>query len=146
LNIRIASIAVLASLGLAFESRAGDDLLPNPKLTPGQIARNGKARNGVAPEMERKVFDRYRIPWERRSQFKIDHLIPLELGGADSIDNLWPQSLKTKPYNARRKEMLTEHLLARIARGQMTLAQAQEEIRADWISCFVDRLGMVYLR
>jgi hypothetical protein len=42
--------------------------------------------------------------------------------------------------------MLTEHLLARIARGQMTLAQAQEEIRADWISCFVDRLGMVYLR
>jgi hypothetical protein len=146
LNIRITSIALLAALCLAFEARAGDNLLPNPKLTPGKIARNGKDRNGVTPEIERKVFERYRIPWERRRQFKIDHLIPLELGGADSIDNLWPQSVTTKPYNARRKEMLTQHLLARIANGQMTIAQAQEEIRADWISCFIDRLGMVYLR
>lgn len=121
-------------------------MLPDPKLTPGKVARNGKERNGVTEEMERRVFDRYHIPWRRRLEFKIDHLIPIELGGADTIDNLWPQSLYTKPYNAQRKELLTERLLARIASGQMTLLQAQEEIRTDWISCFVDRLGMVYLR
>ncbi len=96
--------------------------------------------------MEQKVFARYRLPWSRRPQFKIDHLIPRELGGADSIDNLWPQSVRAKPYGADRKELLTEVLLARIAKGQITLAQAQEQIRNDWIDAFIDHVGMVYLR
>lgn len=121
-------------------------MLPNRKLTPGKIARRDKDRNGVTEEMERHVFDRYHIPWRRRPEFKVDHLIPTELGGADTIDNLWPQSLYARPYSALRKELLTHTLQARIAAGQMTLAQAQKEISEDWISCFVDQLGMVYLR
>ena len=79
-------------------------------------------------------------------EFKVDHLIPAELGGADTIDNLWPQSLSTLPYNAQRKDLLTQRLLARIAAGEMTITQAQKEISEDWISCFVDHFGMVYLR
>jgi hypothetical protein len=146
LNIRIVLAALSIVFCLAANARADDGLLPDPKLTPGKVARRDKDRNGVTEEMERKVFDRYHIPWRRRAEFKIDHLIPAELGGADTIDNLWPQSLYTKPYNAQRKELLTQRLLARIASGQMTLAQAQNEISADWISCFVDRLGMIYLR
>ena len=121
-------------------------MLPDPALTPGKVARNGQDRNGVTEEMERKVFSRYHIPWRRRPEFKVDHLIPLELGGADAVENLWPQSLYVRPYNALRKELVTQCLLARIAAGKMTLAQAQEEISQDWISCFVEYLGMVYLR
>lgn len=120
--------------------------MPNRKLTPGKVARGDKERIGVTEAMERTVFDRYHIPWERRPDFKVDHLIPVELGGADTIDNLWPQSLSIKPYNAQRKELLTQRLLVRITSGQMTLAQAQKEISEDWISSFVDHLGMVYLR
>ncbi len=121
-------------------------MLPNPKLTPGRIARKDKERNGVTEEMERRVFSRYHIPWRRRPEFKVDHLIPIELGGADTIDNLWPQSLSIRPYHTERKELLTQRLLVRIATGKMTLAQAQKEISEDWISCFVEYLGMVYLR
>ena len=146
MNIRITSTALLIALTLALPLRADDAPLPNPKLTPGKVARKDKDRKGVTVEMERKVFDRYHIPWERRREFKIDHLIPLDLGGADTIDNLWPQSLRIKPYNAERKELLTRHLLTCVASGQMTLAQAQDEISADWIGCFVERLGMIYLR
>jgi hypothetical protein len=146
LNIRSTFAALLIAFCFAVNVRADEGTLPDPKLTPGKVARRDKDRNGVTEEMERKVFDRYHIPWRRRLEFKVDHLIPLELGGADTIDNLWPQSLYTKPYNAQRKELLTRRLLARIASGQMTLTQAQDEIRADWISCFIDRLGMVYLR
>jgi hypothetical protein len=146
LNIRITSTVLLIASCLAANVRAGDGMLPNRKLTPGKIARKDKDRHGVTEEMERKVFDRYHIPWRRRPEFKVDHLIPTELGGADTIDNLWPQSLYTRPYNALRKELLTQSLLARIAAGGMTLAQAQKEISEDWISCFVDQLGMVYLR
>jgi hypothetical protein len=145
LNKRL-TFAALLVLCLAAHVQAGDDMLPNPKLTPGKVARRDKDRQGVTEEMERHLFDRYHIPWRRRPEFKVDHLIPTELGGADTIDNLWPQSLSTKPYNARRKELLTQRLLDRITIGQITLAQAQKEISEDWISCFVDHLGMVYLR
>ena len=137
---------LLVSVALAPGARAQDSMLPNRKLTPGKLARSDAERGGVTEAMERKVFDRYGIPWTRRAEFKVDHLIPLELGGADHIQNLWPQSLKIKPYGARRKEILTQHLLTRIAAGQMTLAQAQEQISEDWIDCFIDHLGMVYLR
>jgi len=96
--------------------------------------------------MEQTVFARYRLPWSRRPEFKIDHLIPVELGGADTIDNLWPQKVRIKPYDADRKELLTDVLLQRIRTGRMTIAQAQQEIRKDWIDAFVDYLGMVYLK
>jgi len=127
-------------------ARAQNALLPNPKLTPGRVAEQEKDRAGVTAAMERKVFARYRLPWARRAEFKIDHLIPRELGGADTVDNLWPQSLRAKPYGAERKELLTEVLLTRIARGQMTLAQAREQISRDWIDAFIDHVGMVYLK
>jgi hypothetical protein len=125
---------------------AQDALLPNPKLTPGRIAKRDKDRGGVTLQMEEKIFARYRLPWSRRAEFKIDHLIPLELGGADTIDNLWPQSLRIKPYDADRKELLAEVLLERVRTGRMTISQAQEEIRRDWIDAFVDHVGMVYLK
>lgn len=120
--------------------------MPNPKLTPGRVAEKEKDRAGVTLAMEQKVFARYRLPWARRAEFKIDHLIPLELGGADTIDNLWPQSVRTRPYGADRKELLTEVLLTRVRKGEMTVAQAQEQISRDWIDAFVDHLGMVYLK
>ena len=125
---------------------AGDSMLPDAKLTPGRIARSAQDRQRVTEEMERYVFRNYQIPWRRRPEFKVDHLIPVELGGANTIDNLWPQSLNIKPYNARRKEFLTRYLLNLIAANKMTLDQAQKEMREDWISCFVDRVGMAYLQ
>jgi len=123
-----------------------EGLIPNAKLTPGKVAASDKDRHGVTIAMEQKVFRRYHLPWERRAEFKIDHLIPLELGGADAIENLWPQKIKAKPYGTDRKELLTEVLLQKVRAGKMTLAQAKEEIRRDWIDAFIDHVGMVYLR
>lgn len=131
---------------LAVGVRAQETLLPNPKLTPGRVAQSDKDRSGVTVAMEQKVFARYRLPWASRAAFKIDHLIPLELGGADTIDNLWPQSLRARPYGPERKELLTEVMLRRIAKREMTLEEAQEQIRRDWIDAFIDHLGMVYLK
>ena len=125
---------------------AQDALLPSRKLTPGKIAAADKDRGGVTLAMEQKVFARYRLPWSRRAEFKMDHLIPLKLGGADAIENLWPQSVRAKPYGADRKEQLTEVLIERVKAGRITLAQAQEQISRDWIDAFIDHLGMVYLK
>jgi len=147
LNSRFISIAVIITFIMAaWNGRAEDLLLPNPKLTPGKIARRDQDQHGVSVAMEQKVFKRYRIPWTRRAEFKIDHLIPVELGGADNVENLWPQNLRVKPYGAERKELLTRCLLLRIAEGRMTLAQAQTAMQEDWIDAFIDYLGPVYLK
>jgi hypothetical protein len=146
LNHRITCAVLLSVIIFTVNVRAQEALVPNPKLTPGRVAQRDKDKRGVTVTMEQKVFARYRLPWSRRAEFKIDHLIPVELGGADTIDNLWPQSVRAKPYGADRKELLTEVLLQRIARGQITLAQAQEQISGDWIDAFIDHLGMVYLK
>jgi hypothetical protein len=143
---RRVTFALLLTLAVVLPAQAGDDQLPNPKLTPGKIARTDKDRKGVTEEMERHLFDRYHIPWRRRPEFKVDHLIPIELGGADVMENLWPQSLYARPYSVERKELLTRNLVSRVASGKMSLAQAQKEISEDWISCFVEYVGMVYLR
>ena len=139
-------LASLLSLFFAAHPSPQNSLVPESKLTPGRVASSSKERQGVTVEMEQKVFRRYHLPWERRAEFKIDHLIPRELGGADTVDNLWPQRLRAKPYGPDRKELLAEVLLTKIARKQMTLAQAQEEIRRDWIDAFIDHVGMVYLK
>ncbi len=139
-------LASLLSLFFAAHPNPHNSLVPESKLTPGRVASSSKERQGVTVEMEQKVFRRYHLPWERRAEFKIDHLIPRELGGADTVDNLWPQRLRAKPYGPDRKELLAEVLLTKIARKQMTLAQAQEEIRRDWIDAFIDHVGMVYLK
>ena len=85
LNTRFIRITLGFLLLLSASARGDDLLLPNPKLTPGKIARREKDQHGVSVAMEQKVFKRYRLPWSRRAEFKIDHLIPVELGGADSI-------------------------------------------------------------
>jgi hypothetical protein len=136
------------ALSALFGADAGpqEGLVPNPKLTPGRVATSDKDRQGVTSAMEQKVFRRYHLPWTRRAEFKIDHLIPRELGGADTIDNLWPQKIRAKPYGSDRKELLAEVLLQKIREKKMTLVQAQEEIRRDWIDAFIDHVGMVYLK
>lgn len=109
------------------------------------MARNAADQRGVTLQTQQRVFQRYRIPRERWSYYTIDHLIPKELGGADRVENLWPQRLNVRPYGPHRKEVLTGKLLALIETGEMTLAQAQQEMREDWISSFVLHIGMVYL-
>ncbi len=146
LNNRLLFIILLSVLALAAHAWAGDAMMPDPKLTPGKTAATNRDRQGVTEAMEREVFARYGIPWTRRVEFKVDHLIPVELGGADSVDNLWPQSLKVRPYDARRKELLTRRLVVLVGAHEITLAQAQQEIREDWISSFIARFGMVYLK
>lgn len=142
---QLAGIVLLLMAALMGTARAGEPLLPNPRLTPGEVALSEKNRQGVTLAMERRVFANYGLPWARRAEFKIDHLIPKELGGADSLNNLWPQSRKARPYTVRRKEVLTKRLIALVESGHLTLAEAQRKVSEDWISTFIECYGMVAL-
>jgi hypothetical protein len=119
--------------------------LPRRTLTPGstravQIAdlcSNQDLDNDppVNPSLEQAVFKEYGVPASSRIDYELDYLITPSLGGADNIQNLWPQPYSTT-WNARVKDQLENHLHELVCDGQVQLATAQNDIASDWIAAY----------
>jgi hypothetical protein len=66
----------------------------------------------------------------------LDHLVPLEMGGADTIENIWPQCGPTGGTLWQRyfkqKDVVENYLTALVKSGNMDLAEAQRQIARDW--------------
>ena len=65
------------------------------------------------------------------SDYEYDHFVPLELGGAtNDRRNLWPEpGAAPNP-----KDAVEDDLNHKVCEGQMTLAQAQRAIVANWVA------------
>jgi hypothetical protein len=121
-------------------------ILPDPKLTPGDafevtvedLCVPGYARKvrNVPAEMKREVYEEYGVTSHDPGDYEVDHLIPLELGGSNSIKNLWPESHRTSPWNAQVKDRLEGKLHELVCSGQIDLKTAQQAIAADWIGAY----------
>lgn len=127
--------------------------LPDPKLTPGDvnpvsdiknictvgytsgIDRTGNRVRNVPIKLRNKVFKLYNID-PKSDRFEMDHLISLQLGGSNDIKNLWPQSYTTKPYNARKKNVLENKMRSLICQGKLDMITAQKEISSNWIEAY----------
>jgi hypothetical protein len=142
-NSIILLLVVLAPLAVRSQQ---PPILPDPKLTPGatlpvtkdDICVPGytkKARN-VPKSVKDQVYAEYGIISHQPKEFEVDHLISLELGGSNSIKNLWPESYKTQPWNAHVKDQLKNRLHWMVCSGQLDLATAQHDIATDWISAY----------
>ena len=129
---------------------AWDGILPDSGRTPGAvlttdlttICQRGYARTvrHTPRRVKRRVWAAYSMrPDEPGYQF--DHLIPLELGGADVEENLWPQSYGATPWNARLKDNLENRLRREVCEGRMPLDLAQQLIARDWIAAYEKVFG-----
>jgi hypothetical protein len=84
--------------------------------------------------MKRAVAARYHLPRAsivgrgRGPCCEFDHLISRELGGADVVENLWPQ----RWVEATQKDGLENWLHREVCAGRMTLKAAQHAIATDW--------------
>jgi len=95
-------------------------IVPDPKLTPGNtfeltaqdlcVPGYAKKVRKVPEEVRQEVYRENGIRSHGRSDYEVDHLISLELGGSNSIKNLWPESYRTSPWNARVKNRLENGL------------------------------------
>ena len=65
------------------------------------------------------------------SAYELDHLIPLELGGASTVANLWPEQ-RAGARGAARKDELENVLKRQVCSGTLSLAAAQHDIASDW--------------
>ncbi|HEU0317548.1 MAG TPA: hypothetical protein VFR49_09480, partial [Solirubrobacteraceae bacterium] len=113
-----------------------------PGATVGEICRPGysASRRAVPASLKRQVFVAYGEP---RGRFTVDHLIPLELGGANlgrdpatgrvvPTANLWPEP-SDGAESAAVKDRLENRLAELVCRGSVGLALAQRLIASDWI-------------
>jgi hypothetical protein len=67
---------------------------------------------------------------------ELDHLVPLELGGADGLGNIWPQcgpdAVTLNQRYFKQKDHVENYLAEEVKAGRMPLIEAQRGIAADW--------------
>jgi hypothetical protein len=67
---------------------------------------------------------------------ELDHLVSLELGGADTLDNIWPQCGPSRVVLIHRffkqKDIVENFLAKQVKDGVMDLVDAQQGIATDW--------------
>ncbi len=114
---------------------------PNPQMTPGALCVNSisyryperikycsrdvlfSLRNQIIAKYDRQLgFDIYKMP---RGEFKIDHFIPLSIGGSNDETNLWPQHKSVYAYS----DPLEFDVANLISRGQIKQSEAIRVIK-----------------
>ena len=67
----------------------------------------------------------FAITVETRHEYKIDHYIPLCMGGANVIENLWPQHMSVYQYT----DILESEICQELEAGEISQAIAVEKIK-----------------
>ncbi|HZT90229.1 MAG TPA: HNH endonuclease signature motif containing protein [Stellaceae bacterium] len=124
-------------------------LTPDPVLTPGVVASTdadaicghagggsySRAHRFTTPEMKAQVFAEYgmAVPvGPERRRWEIDHRVPLALGGADDLRNLWPQ-YRGGLWGYPAKDRFEAYAAREVCDGRVPLATAQGWFLApDW--------------
>jgi hypothetical protein len=119
-------------------------VLPDIKKTPGDVV-PGIMLNWVCnhyidmPSLSSKdiktVFISYGISINDKN-YKLDQLVPIELGGSNNIKNLWPQTI----VNFNRKNRIEADLFRCACNGLISLKEAQSILMKDWKSWNIDSL------
>jgi hypothetical protein len=124
--------------------------LPNTSKTPGDIldvttadicvsGYSSKVRN-VPDSVKNQVYQEYGLTTHAPGAYEVDHLISLELGGSNSIKNLWPESY-SGDWNAHIKDKLENKLHSLVCNGSLDLTIAQQEISTNWIAAYQKYMG-----
>lgn len=136
---------------LSYSIVPAQHFLPDSTLTPGDVLSScdscicaegdAKILRNVPESLKKEVFAKYRIAHSKTGAYVIDRLISVELGGSNDIKNLWPISLKTKPWNVHLKDKLSKRLHQLVCSKDISLKQAQDAIAKDWTAAYKEYCG-----
>jgi hypothetical protein len=123
--------------------------LPNPRLTPGVVLTTSAAavcRPGYAarvrdvPESEKEaVYARYGVAHAPYAH-EVDHLVSLELGGSNTVANLWPEPYAGR-WGAHTKDALENRLHELVCAGAIGLRYAQRMEARNWVAAYRRYVG-----
>lgn len=122
-------------------------LLPDRNFTPGltrpdateeNVCHGGSTRQyrHTTVAMKNRVYALYGAKRKAGVCCEADHLISLELGGADDVKNLWPEPYEPRP-GAHEKDEVENFLHREVCAGHMKLADAQKQIADNWLAVYV---------
>ena len=147
-TITLLLISGFCLCGLVF-GQATPSFMPNPKLTPGatldvpqkELCEHGfeSSDRTIPITLKIQVADRYGIGADVAG-YNVDHLIPVGLGGSNSLKNLWPQPLSGE-WSYQKKNRLEARLRKMVCSGDLELKKAQQEIATDWVSSYKKYMG-----
>jgi hypothetical protein len=138
--------------------------LPDPSCTPGAVNptvtigilqdpafRTSCLRdNATSAKQKASTYAAYGIPHPKNNTGKtqvceLDHVISLELGGADTINNIFPQcgpqGVQLKQRYFKKKDAVENWLAKQVKAGKITLEKAQRGIAEDWTRYLHDALS-----
>lgn len=124
-------------------------VLPDPGCTPGAmdpavtqtsigstICKKGWTATVRAPEDQTRAFKKISLAAYGQSYSRLtelDHFIPLELGGSNSVSNLWPEPNDATATSVNNpKDGVEDSLNRAVCRHQVTLAAAQSAMATNW--------------
>lgn len=131
----------------------GKALLPDPQVTRGATSdltkeqvcttKWGQDQRHVTEGMKDAVCIAYGLKPHcyGRQTYEIDHLISRELGGVDSVSNLWPQPYFQHP-GAHEKDAVENWLHKQVCTGKISLQDAQQRIAKDWYAVYLQMQGV----
>jgi hypothetical protein len=143
-----ASLAWLALLAaLASPAMAASTIVPDPTLTPGSIRTTDTSEICSHGTRQLRHWDRarddfvmaeYGLPPGPHADYEIDHLVPLGIGGADDVRNLWPEPRRSiePEWSAETKDRLEWKLHDLICSGALDVREAQRMIADDWTEAY----------
>jgi hypothetical protein len=129
--------------------------LPDPYCTPGaanptltsDVLKNARFVTDCVRDLassasaKDKVYRWYALkkPQHNTGQNMVcekDHLVSLEIGGADTLDNIWPQcgpsGVTLGDRYFKQKDNVENYLAAEVKAGRIPLDEAQHGIASDW--------------
>jgi len=128
-----------------------DPVVPDSRLSPGDVLTSDtavicvpgytKTVRNVPQALKEQVYREYNITGRAPGEYEIDHIISLELGGSNSIRNLFPESYKSQPLNAHVKDTLENKLHDLACSGKITMQEAQQAIASNWTTAYVKYVG-----
>ena len=140
-------IATFAAYGVQSKISGclANQILPDSACSPGAVLTTNikticvvgytKTVRDVPLSERKKVFKEYGIPYASSSNYEVDHIISLELGGSNDIANLYPESYKIAD-GARVKDVLENYLHKQVCKGSMNIQEAQKEISSNWLKYY----------
>lgn len=119
---------------------------PDPECTPGaifekatkeEICRPGYSRSvrDVSSAKKESIYAAYGITTRSPGEYKIDHLISLQLGGSNDAANLFPKAAEPRP-GFHEKDEIENYLHAQLCSGDITLRESQILISRHWLEVY----------
>jgi hypothetical protein len=147
LGIAVLAVALCGLLGTANGAAAlggRGPALPDHRLTPGSnlhVGRKALCRPSYSKHVPKTsmrlttgAYVRYGVKRSAHA-YKVDHLVPVNLGGSNALANLWPQRYDGS-WGARKKDRLEKRLHSLVCSGALRLSSARRQIAHNWIAAF----------